>query len=284
MGVALPPVRMSRGALLGALVWAVVVALCGAVAAVTDDDGPSVSADVAEGIDTDAVEEGIEDYVDAIVDAASDGEAADGIIEADDSGFRCIVGKMIEAVGLPAFETAGVTPDDLGDADNLLDAGFALDQATIDQLVVDAHTCGVADDMARGGLAAVAEETGSSGGLLAPDDHVACLTAAIDGHPTLLPLFVQSFVGSTDGAAVDAAIDDALSNGFAGCPALMADVLVHVFEASGLDVPEAGRACLERELTARADQVASAFLGQDQAASQEFGAVIGEACASELFG
>lgn len=286
--------RLSTPAVLASAVLAVIVVVAAtvviALAFIDDDDeaaaGGDTTAVTGEPTETlpadDPTVVALVPYVDAVVTATSPGIAGLGQAAGlDDAPFRCTVQKMLEQVRLDRLQAAGATPETFADKPNLVTAGFILEQSEVNQLVVDAQACGVGGYVAQVLISGLTADVTGDGTPLASAEGTGCFVNTIAADGTFTPAIVDQLVGQGDPAL---AIDSATVGAFAACPTLLVDLLVNVYEGTGLTVSDSARACLETEVTDRAFAVAEAVVHQDGDATDALGREIATACESELVG
>jgi hypothetical protein len=277
--------------LVGAVVAVLVVIAATVVIALTfidDDDDPTEAVEpgtdetVATGatvpLDGAAIA-ALAPYVDAVVAATSPGIAGLGAAAGiDDTPFRCTVQQMLHAVRLDRLDASGVTPEEMGEAPNLVTAGFILDQSEIDQVVAGARGCGVGEYVGRVLISGLTADAGD-GSPLASAEGTDCFVTTISSDGTFTPAIVDQLLGTGDPGL---AIDSAAVGAYAACPSLLVELYTQVFEGAGVTVTDEGRACIEAATTERAFAVAGAVVGRDSGATRALGTEIFTACEAEL--
>lgn len=225
------------------------------------------------------------EYLDAIVADSMDGLGED---------LRPIVSCVSEAIlvavgGAAGLDAAGVSPQLFGVADDLTELGIPIDPGAEGSIAAAAESCGLGAVVATqlvGGFAEVLRQVGSAiAGTELPqvvdDADQACLIDQVGAGSVLPQGFAAGYVRGDDIAA-DQAFASAFSGGLGSCPHTFVPYFITVARASGLAPTGDAEACIEAEVTARADRLATAFVGGDVDDAQRASIEVFETCQAAL--
>jgi hypothetical protein len=195
--------------------------------------------------DEDAAADG-NDYVAALSAKLQDEDDGLGL---DEAGATCLASAVVDVTGADALSSAGVSPDDFAEAEDLISLGIQPPVDAAATLTAAFEACNVVDQV-KAGFAA----------FLDPDDPGTCVPDALDGQ-TLLTTVAQAFVDeSTGGAQLDGLMTDAL----ASCPADLTDLVILLFSTSPDTPPsEDEHACVEGVVNQDPRAVAEAVIVGD---------------------
>jgi hypothetical protein len=210
-----------------------------------------------------------DDYVAAL--SASLQSAQSGLaLPADDAD--CIATAMVQELGADVLAEAGISAQDLADADSAEDLGIDLSSTLADDLTADFGDCGALTALSAALLAQIDAQAGSSS---SPAD-VDCMAAALDSRDGLAVL-ATSFVDAS--GDLETAFDESLAD----CPDLLAELFgAGIAATAGHPMSDAAIACIRDQIVADPDGAVAAFDGSD--AANAFGEQLGLACAAEISG
>jgi hypothetical protein len=230
-----------------AAVAAVSVMVLGACGGDDDDDGAASS---GEG----------EEYVEAVAASMRDDE-----VPMDAERANCAATAIVDVVGVDTLEDAGISPEELGDADNLQSLDVEVPDDITDRLGAAFDECGFADTIKD---ALVNGFTGEFGSDLSAE-ATACLRDNLDDE-AVTDALAATFV---DGS--DEHMQEPLLSAVAACPPVATAALLAQAPA---DLSPAAEACLTEFVESNPDLVARSFASGDSAAGQELGVQLAGAC------
>jgi hypothetical protein len=212
-----------------------------------------------------------DDYVETLATALSGGDTA---ATADDETATCLAAATIDVVGADTLDAAGISPEDLADAQtepstwvhgpwSLAALDVEVPEGASMQLGTAFGECDVTGVFVVGFAAAVGELS---------DDALACLDQNVDREAAADAL-AGAFV---DG--VDQGVVDVMSAALAACPAASTAMIVTAEGAN--DTPEA-RACVESS-GQTVPAPLEAFLTGDPAATSDYFTQLAAVCPQAL--
>lgn len=181
-------------------------------------------------------------YVEAMARALRfDGVDDDGGMSAE--GAECMAGVAVAALGVDNLEAAGLTPADLEEADDLadLEPELEVDRTEVARAISrGSRDCGMAAEVAR-----------IMTGEVASKDNTDCLAEAFDTD-VFHDAVGQGYIGEED----DEQLGEMFGGAFSGCPGALSDMMLANF---GDDLSDDDRECVEREIEANIEELASAM-------------------------
>jgi hypothetical protein len=168
-------------------------------------------------------------------------------------------------VGVDALQDAGISPAELGEADNLQSLDVDVPDDVADRLGAAFGECdlaGTIEDVLVNGFT-------SGFGSEMPEDATACLRDNLDDE-TLTDALAATFV---DGS--DEHIEEPLLSAVAACPPVATAALL---ARAPVDLSPVAEACLTEFVESNPELVARSFASGDTQAGQELGARLASAC------
>jgi hypothetical protein len=214
-----------------------------------DDDGGGATSDEGAA------------YVDAI--AASmreDEEVPLGAERAD-----CAATAIVDVVGVDTLRDADITPEELGDAENLESLDVEVPDDVTDRLGAAFEECGFAGTIKD----VLVDSFGSELGSELPADAAACLRDNLDDQAVTDALAATFVDGSQEH------MQEPLFSAVAACPSVATEALLAQAPA---DLSPAAEACVSEFVEANPDLVARSFGSGDSSAGQELGVQLAGAC------
>jgi hypothetical protein len=224
------------------------------VAACTGDDDEPDTDDEADS------------YVRSIADSIVDEEEEREGVVLDRDAATCLATAVVDVVGADALAAAGVTPEELADADSFDDVDVELPDDATAQLTEDIEDCDVAEplrDVMVGELAAEADTA-------LPPETAACLEDAIADRAAAEAIAATYVDGSQDHLA--SLFADAVET----CPDALVALLIGQ-AAPGAVTPDE-EDCLRAVVEDNTELVRSGIFEQDPGAADEFGAIVARTC------
>jgi hypothetical protein len=190
----------------------------------------------------------------------------DDEIPLDANRADCAAAAIVDLAGADALSEAGISPEELGEADSLSDLGVELPDEATDRLSSALDDCNLAPAIEDVMVDGFADEFGSD---LAAD-AAACLRDNLDDQ-ALNDAAAATFI---DGDATQH-VQDAVGPAIAACPPVATAVL---FAQAPVELSSSAEACLTDFVEGNPDLMARSFGSGDTGASQELGAGIAQAC------
>lgn len=227
----------------------VLLAACGG----DDDDGASTEGGATDG------QAG--EYVDAVATAMrEDDDTPVGPEQA-----TCAANAIVDMVGVDALSDAGITAQELGDADDLTSLDVELPADVTERLGAALGECDLVGPLEDALVEGFAGQFGSE----LPAEAAACLRDNVDDR-ALLDAAAATFVdGSEDH------MREPLSSAIGACPPVATAVLL---AEAPTDLSASARACVTEFVEANPDLVARSFGSRDAGAGQELGVGLAAAC------
>jgi hypothetical protein len=178
---------------------------------------------------------------------------------------HCMAAAIVDVVGIDVLIGAGISPQELGDADNLaeLDVDLANDAAS--RLAASFHECDLADGLDDALVRGFASDTGAE----LPPDAAVCLYDNLD-EGAVTDAVARRFV---DGS--DEHVREPLVSAVGACPSVMTAVLLAEIPA---DLPPSVQMCIGGFVEGHADLVARSLTSDAPDAGRELGAPLLAAC------
>jgi hypothetical protein len=224
-------------------------------------EATSTDAGTVDGDGTDADAEA-DVYVEAVAATITDDG---GELALDEEAADCLATVLVGLVGAEALIEAGITPEELADAESFADVDVELPDEATARLSDGFATCDITDHLVD---AIVEQFTSDLGADLAPESG-ACLAEAVD-RTALLDAIAAAYIDGSDEES-DALFYDMVSV----CPDVLTAIMLS--GVSGTTGPEE-QACLRSRGEAHTPQVRSALLDEDPDAVRELGALMITEC------
>jgi hypothetical protein len=231
-------------------------------------DGDEDSGDDGETTTTEDQAAAGDEYVDALAETMTEGQDE---ISLDDETAECVATATIDMVGADALEEAGISPEDLAEAESFADVDVELPADAVTQLGTAIGECEVAEPMRP----ILIEGFVSGSGADLPAEATTCLEENIDDEGVGNALATAFVEGSGEG------FETALADAVAACPSVPTAILLA--QEGFNDTPEA-QACVEGFVQANPDLAKAAFVQNDSAAQEQMGAQIAGVCPQAFSG
>lgn len=213
------------------------------------------------------VDAGADQYVEAMATSMSGEQGA----TFDQEQATCMATAIVDLVGVEALNEAGVTPDDLANAESLAALDVEPPDGAAEDLGAAFDDCGIGEPLASTMVAGATAEAGDQ----LSEEVATCIEDNMDAR-RLTDALARSFLDATD--------DDfqtAMGDAFAACPgALKALILA---QAPGEVTPEA-EACIDSVIEENREMVEQAVAYNDEAASQELALLLQDTCPDVIGG
>jgi hypothetical protein len=204
------------------------------LAACGDDDGSDGDAEGSEGEATQ------EEFVNAVATSFREGEDS---LSLEDPGATCVATAIVDVAGVDSLNEAGVTPDDLAEANDLTSTGVEVPDDAGTTIAAALRGCDVAEEL----------ESLVTTGLLQgfsnlPPDQTECMTNALDGD-SMIDALANLVVDQTNSQGFEQVFVTSLRS----CPVVLSEMVVGLL---GTELSAEDRECVENYVTANAETVA----------------------------
>jgi hypothetical protein len=227
------------------------VVLLGACGGDDDDGGSATSATSDEG----------EAYVDAIATSMRE----DGEVPLDAERADCAATAIVDVVGVDTLRDAGISPEELGDADSLQSLDVEVPDDVTERLGAAFDECGFAGTIKDALVDSFTSEFGSE----LSAEASACLRDNLSDEAVTDALAATFVDGSNEH------VQEPLLAAVAACPPVATEALL---AEAPTDLPPAAEACVSEFVESNPDLVARSFGSGDAAAGQELGVQLAGAC------
>jgi hypothetical protein len=209
-------------------------------------------------------------FVEALSTALQDEESGSSLTatQAD-----CLATAIVDSVGVTALEDAGVTPEQLADAEDIASLDVEVPSGAQEELTAAVGDCRatlVLKDQVINAFKEEAEVT-----LTAASND--CLSGELDDETVRSTFAAVALDASADSSELETQLKAAIT----ACPSAMTEMLLGnpgLAAAYGGEVPEDAAECIGAYIESNATQVGEALTGDDPAAQQAVGTAIATAC------